>query len=223
MNRLSLLHQLDDLLAICKTCELNVCDDCKNNADIRQIGNNLTIPKKERKIVTQKEVLDQDSYKKFKAQGKTDAEISREYGIKQATLIYYKKKWFDTVSKPVTDEKKHSECNCMKDEQKAEYERLIKRLEEQVKEDTNIIQRLEAKVKELENIHAACDDIENEVSSLREEKNKLSDECGRLLEQNIEVDRKVENWKYQYKTLMDQNAELKKENLTMRELIRQWA
>jgi dynactin complex subunit len=90
----------------------------------------------------------------------------------------------------------------IKESQLAEYEQLISELRRQAKQDQDVIDRLEKKVGDYQ-----C----------------LQDKCGRLQEEVYQKDYKVENWKYQYKTLMDQNAELKKENLTMRELIRQWA
>jgi chromosome segregation ATPase len=100
-----------------------------------------------------------------------------------------------------------------KESQVVEYEKLIADLREELKHNDEIMDRVEDKIKGLE--------IENE--RLREERNQYKDKAGKLQEEVYQKDYTVENWKNRYKTLMEQNSHLEKENRAVREVVKLWA
>jgi hypothetical protein len=135
---------------------------------------NLGLTTKRRKPNMTK--LTAEMYQDYKAQGKSDVWIAKEVGLKQPALSYYKKKWAETNTKPDSVEETHSPCKCSKDDKKSEYEAIINGLKERLEEDdlkivmlreekNNLLKKLE----ELECIHAACEDVENELASVRAE------------------------------------------------------
>jgi chromosome segregation ATPase len=231
--RINILHKLDDLLEVCKPCDKRnillggispekVCQGCSTYAEIHQLGNQLLAIKKERKPMAEKMVLDQDSYKVLKAQGKSDADISRQFGIKQTTLIYYKKKWAMTNVQPNTEEVKPSECNCSKDDKTAEYERVINEQNKTIAEQIRNQEKLNKIIDDYENVNAACEDVENEIATLREEKEKLQGQYNSAITKQYHNDYLIENQK---KIIGDLNKTLERyacENRAMRELLRQW-
>jgi chromosome segregation ATPase len=157
--------------------------------------------------MTHKVVLDQDSYKQMKAQGKSDAEISRDYGIKQPTLAYYKKKWFGDAAAPEKDKaveivkKQIPEVKTVivNEDKKEEYERLISALRKdlneshkQLEDKDETIRDLKETIEKYQNINYACEDVENELSSVREELNQVSGMNEMLVEANKGLQQVIE-------------------------------
>ena len=177
------LYKLDELLSICKSCEKKsqfqnntktevVCAGCETYTKIREIGNQLE-RKKEMKPIT----LEQ--YNDYKAKGLTDTQIAFEHSTSPSSLSNIKKKWGICQQKPGVEAKKHSECKCTKEDKSSEYEALISQLERQLKGKDGMLsnqhetmKKLESKIEELESLHAACEDVESEVDSIRKERNE---------------------------------------------------
>lgn len=255
MNRLAFLSKIDDLYdSNCKKCQYNnqkniryCLSECEVGKELQSLGRELETIKGEKKPMTQKTVLDQDSYKMFKAQGKSDKDIALEYGISQPTISYYKKKWMDEAIEPIVAEvvkeekaiekaqepivklKEHSETKPTATDKTAEYESLIAELRTQLQESnennfrkSGLIHELEQKIEKYEHISAACEDVENEIASLREDKEKLQTEYHKVVRRLHHSDYTVENQK---KVIEDTNKKMERfetENKAMRNLLALW-
>jgi chromosome segregation ATPase len=130
---MNLLYTLDGLLKNCKGCSQNgksespdiKCKDCSFYPQIRWIGNQLGRKKQMAKLTL-------EEYQDYKAQGKSDADISKMLDIKQPTLIYYKKQWQISPKQADTSEVKQNECHCKGKEENAEYKQKIEELQHNI-------------------------------------------------------------------------------------------
>ena len=75
---------------------------------------------------------------------------------------------------------------------------------------------------ELETLHAACEDVENELARVREEKNALQWECNKLKSKEYHTSYTVETQKKRIEDLSKTLELYERENRAMRELLRQW-
>jgi hypothetical protein len=175
-----------------------------------------------------------EMYQDYKAQGLPDKEVAAKVGMNPQYLSQLKKQWGVRPPLSVVNDEKPQQCNCTKEDKSAEYERLIKALRDdlnsyhnQLEEKDELIRNLQNVVEKYEQVNAACEDVENEtdelqqeVSRLREERNQYQEEAGKHLEQSIQKDYTLENWKNRYKILMEQNAHMEKENRAFREALK---
>jgi predicted nuclease with TOPRIM domain len=76
--------------------------------------------------------------------------------------------------------------------------------------------------KTYKHINAACDDIKNEVASLRKEKRQLEEKCSQMLDKQYKDDYKMENLKNRVDYFAKEAAKFEKENKVLREVIRLW-
>lgn len=229
MNRISLLHRMDDLLEICKTCtrpnatpEVK-CKGCHTYTQLKEIGNQLERGIKMRKAITK------EQYNDLKAKGLNDKQIAQKLGISTATLYNRKLNWNSAPKQPDKAEKKTSQTKPSKEEQNAEYLQLIDELSTALndekksgKEKDALIEKLEAKVSELESIHAACDDVESELTSLKEERDKYRDQLLNTRHELTQLDYSYENIKKENEKMIKTMALYETENMAMRELLRLW-
>ncbi len=242
MNRLEVVKKIDDLHdKSCKPCTKVTMQEkhrncpyclheCEIGKQIQILGNQLKT--RERKTVGEKKlVLDQDSYKMLRAGGKTDADIARHFGIKQPTLAYHKKKWFNEAVKPsikvVEPVKQPSEGKPTQQDKESEYAALINELSDKVKQQESMIEKLEAKVAEYENLNAACSDVEEETANLRKnveylERKRIDEKEQYLstLEKLKETDYELTNHKNWLKVAGDEINTVKKENQHLWELLK---
>jgi DNA repair exonuclease SbcCD ATPase subunit len=220
------------------------CAGCQVYTELREIGDQLG-----RKKPVAKLEMTVDEFIKLKHENKLPmAKIAELKGCSEANIYYWqntrkvqidnalgkKTTPLQTPLKAVTEDKKPHKCNCTKEDKSAEYEQLIKALRDdlnsyhdQLEEKDELIRNLQSVVEKYDQVTAACEDVENETaelqnenSRLREERNQYQDEAGKLLEQNIQKDYTLENWKNRYKTLMEQNAHLEKENRIIRDALK---
>lgn len=237
MNRLEVVWKIDDLQDNnCKTCtklegnkrrynDKYCLTQCEIGLQLQELGNQLKT--RERKTMGEKKlVLDQDSYKMLKANGKSDADISRHFGIKQPTLAYHKKKWFNeavkptiTIVEPVKATEKPAESKPTRQDKESEYAALINELSDKVKQQEGMIEKLQAKVDEYEHLNDACSDVEEETASLQKEVDYLSskrieekEEYLNTLEKLKETDYELQNHKKWLLTAGEEINAVKKEN-----------
>jgi hypothetical protein len=224
--RKELLYKLDDLLETCKGCHRKsgfnntvspevVCKGCKTYKGISEIGNQLLSIKKERKPMAQAAVLDRETYQQYKFKGLTDAEISRQHGIKQPTLAYYKKKWATEATEPTAVEIKPSESKSTQEDKIAEYERIIAMQNKTIAEQIENQSKLNKIIDDYENINAACEDVENELASLR-------DENATLVKQGHHDSYIISNQKYQLEKWAMQVEALEEENKALKYFARKY-
>jgi hypothetical protein len=103
-----------------------------------------------------------EEYQDLKAKGKADKEIALDKGVNIQYLSQLKKKWNIRPTLSPASESKPTQ----------EIEALQKRIElfkKEMNEKNDYILDLQNKVNELEYIHAACDDVETELASLKDE------------------------------------------------------
>lgn len=205
MNRLEVIRKIDDLQDTnCQTCTLiataerrkgsiRYCiEQCPIGKQLQDLGKELT--KKERKPVGEKKiVLDQDSYKKFKASGKTDTAIAKEYGITGATLSYHKKKWFNEAVKPelkivepVEATEKPIESKPIKQDKIVEYAALINELSDKVKKQEEVEKALQEIVTVYQAEEVEWKRKQEEIKSLTKQVEYLEDK--RLEEKELYLD-----------------------------------
>ncbi|MDP4163361.1 MAG: hypothetical protein Q8898_09685 [Bacillota bacterium] len=227
--------------------------------------------------MTQKVVLEIESYMKLKGQGKSDADIAKQFGIKQPTLIYYKKKWEKEASQaakkaaeatiekikqpePVKAETKQLEVAPIEKpqqpdtavvkapepkpigeainealneafaEKSAEYERLIAALRNDLNTAHQQLDEKDEKIRNLEHLHDACEDCENEISTLQQEKADMEKELLAVEKEKEELERKCEYLQQmkkkaceQYDDLWSKIHPLEEENHILRQLVKKWA
>ncbi|KOP81988.1 hypothetical protein AMS60_05520 [Bacillus sp. FJAT-21945] len=172
-------------------------------------------------------------YYAFKEKGLKDAEIALKKGVNEYTLRNWKYqnriKANKKAKRPKLMAKQDSETKPTKEDQNAEYRQLIDELSTALndekksgKEKDALIEKLEAKVSELESIHAACDDVESELTSLREERNNYRDQLLDTRHELTQLDYSHENIKKENEKMIKSMALYETENMAMRELLRLW-
>lgn len=141
--------------------------------------------------------MTQEDYEKLLKQGMTKQQIADKFEISLQTLYNRIKAWKSKARKqqikPDSDEKKDTKVNTALNENSskiAEYERQIVELKE--------------KLAKQENISAVCEDVENEIATLREDNDKLTNQVR-------EYDVIIENQKYQLGKYAKQNTEQQEE------------
>jgi chromosome segregation ATPase len=72
-------------------------------------------------------------------------------------------------------------------------------------------------------LNAACEDVENEIATLREEKEKLLDQCSKLLDKQYKDDYRIENLKNRVDFFAKEAERFEKENKALRELVKLWS
>jgi archaellum component FlaC len=234
MNRLQILAKIDDLHERhCKGCKhfdsnyaenVHQCKKCEIREKLQGLGRRLESTKKERKPLGEtKPVLDIDTYQTLSAQGKTDSDIAKEYGISQPTISYYKKKWFKEGKKAtlsVVEKKKQPEpTKTIRREKESELQALVNELSDKLRSKEGTIKQLENKVAELEHLNAACDDVEEETNVLQKQLDhfrEMNAETNRkyltTFNQLEKTDAELENHKQWLKTAGEELNRLQKEN-----------
>lgn len=229
--RINLLYKLDNLLEACQPCDKRkysgaspevTCKGCQIYSEIRGIGENLGRKKDMALNITVEEFVQLNN------EGKSRSEICQLKGIKPNALSNWK--WINkekinahlSKAQPPSKEVKPSEAKNTQEDKTAEYERVISVL----KSDLNnlihdnkglgeLIDDLQAKVKELENIDAACEDVESETSSLR-------DENAALVKQGHHDSYIISNQKYQLKQYEMEMEALEEENKALKYFARKY-
>jgi predicted RNase H-like nuclease (RuvC/YqgF family) len=128
-------------------------------------------------------------------------------------------------AQPVTGEVKPIETKTTPiaiDTKTAEYERLIQALRNDLKEAHRQCDEKDEIIQKLENVNAACEDVENETASLREEKNQIQWEYDKLKSKEYHTSYTVENQKKRIEDLGKTLALYEKENKAMRALLQLW-
>lgn len=150
-------------------------------------------------------------YLKMKEEGMSNRKIADKMGISEGTLYNRIKMWKQNnrqkPKKAHEEEKEVLKVNSHEEEKNskfAEYESLISELKSELSNDKKLIKNLQSKIAEYENISAACEDVENEIVTLREENGKLTDQVRKY-------DAIIENQKYQLGQFAKQNEELLEE------------
>jgi transposase-like protein len=235
MSRLEILAKIDDLhFGNCKGCKwfdsknknsVEKCKACDINKQLQELGNQLI--KKERKPLGEtKPVLDIYAYQDYKAQGKTDADIARDYGIKQPTLSYYKKKWTNgnekAVLKVVEQPKEETPTKTTRREKESELGELVNELSNELNNEKKKVAELEAKVKELEHINAACTDVEEETDSLRSQVNYLTGKNAEVEEKYFDTFERLKQSDYALQNIRKTIERYESENKALRELVALW-
>jgi regulator of replication initiation timing len=138
--------------------------------------------------------------------------------------LYYKKWKQDNVQtiskeKTSTDEVKTVQV----DTAAAKYEKLISELKDKISQqfDENTALRaenngLKEKLVSLEHVSCTCEDVESEVSELREKLSALEHNFDLEIEKNRQCDYIIENQKYQLEYLEKHNTDLLEENNALR-------
>lgn len=171
--------------------------------------------------------LSQEAYEQLKAKGLSEKEIAKKLNVSTATIWNHKKQWKNNT---VTEPTPKTFTPTINQTPASEYNKLIFELrerlsqaEESTVEKETIIQKLEAKVKELEGINSACDDVESELESLREERDNYRTQLLDTRDKLVRLDYTVENQK---KIIEDTGKALERyehENKALRKLVSLWA
>ncbi|WP_057766722.1 hypothetical protein [Cytobacillus praedii] len=172
-------------------------------------------------------------YYSLKGKGMKDTEIAEKKGVNPNTLRNWKYhnriKAFKKAEQPKLKGNYNSETKPTKEDQEAEYRQLINELSTALndekksgKEKDTLIEKLEAKVSELENIHAACDDVESEVASLKKERDNYRDQLLDTRDKLIKQDYVVENQKKSLEHAKTTLERYELENKHMRGLLSVW-
>jgi predicted RNase H-like nuclease (RuvC/YqgF family) len=237
MNRMNLLLRLDGLLENCKGCpkhsmQVNPktkCAACEVYPQIREIGENLGRKK-------QMAIIALDDY--LPLANLTAREAAEKLGVSPKDISNFRFRFKDQINarvgnkQPITAEKKHTETNNTpkkEDTAKAEYERLISALRNdlntahnQLEDKDELIRNLQGTIEKYQRVNCSCGDKQKEIDSLREEKNKLQDQCSKLLDKQYNDSYNLENMKNRVAFLADRCERWEKENKAMRELLRLW-
>ena len=176
-----------------------ICGPCLVYQEIRNLGKQLG-----GEVVVKKTVMTVDEYVQLHfVEKKSREEIAQLKGVTPKTIYNFKinhrkeiEKARQTLNIDSNGEEKPSECKCNKEDKLAEYEALISQLERQLKGKDGMIsnqhetlKKLESKIEELESLHAACEDVESESDSLRNDKKNLADQL-------LEAKEKVKKQEY---------------------------
>ncbi|WP_313798824.1 sigma-70 family RNA polymerase sigma factor [Cytobacillus sp.] len=179
--------------------------------------------------VTKSVKIMKSTYEDLKDKGYSDRLIAEKLGVSTATLYNHKLNWNTAPKQLDKAEKKASRTKPSKEDQNAEYRQLIDELSTALndekksgKEKDVLIEKLEAKVSELESIHAACDDIESELTSLKEERDNYRDQLLNTRHELTQLDYSYENIKKENEKMIKSMALYETENMAMRELLRLW-
>jgi chromosome segregation ATPase len=232
--RLNLLYKLDDLLEVCKGCEKNSgsegpetrCKGCQTYGELRKIGENLG---RKKAMVKPLPITAEEYVQLHHVEGKKRNEICELKGMKPSALSNWKWNHKDEIEEalanapqPDTAEKEVSESKPTQDDKTTEYEGEITSLsyridsfKKQIAEQNYYILDLQAKVAELENLHAACEDVENELASLREEN-------ARLAKQGHHNSYIISNQKYQLEKWATEMGVLEEENKALKYFARKY-
>lgn len=117
-----------------------------------------------------------EEYKNFKDQGLSDKQIADKKGISPAYLSQLRKKWFSAPKEAPKAVETVAKTNTTKEDKTAEYNQLIsalrndlKEAHDQMDEKDELLRKLQEKIEKYEHINAACEDVESELDSVREE------------------------------------------------------
>lgn len=121
-----------------------------------------------------------EMYKDLKAKGLTDKEIAKKVEIVPAYLSQMKKKWYQAEETELKAVKTVFKTNTIPEDKTAEYNQLInalrsdlKEAHDQMDEKDELVRKLQEKIQKYEHINAACEDVESELDSVREENKVL--------------------------------------------------
>jgi predicted transcriptional regulator len=202
-----------------------------SNTDFSNMLINYGLTQRRNKKEVEKEMakITLEEYQDLSNRGITDAVIAKRFGIKQPAICYYKKKWATEAVQPAEEEVKPSETKPTQEDKTAEYEAVIKQLKTKLEEKENWIDELQETVsrqqkgldeykksfEEKENLNAACEDVENELASLR-------DENARLVKQGHHNSYIISNQKYQLEKWAMENEALEEENKALKYFARKY-
>jgi hypothetical protein len=161
-----------------------------------------------------------EEYQDLRAKGKSDKEIALDKGVNIQYLSQLKKKWNIRPTLSPASESKPTQ----------EIEALQKRIElfkKEMNEKNDYILDLQTKVNELEYIHAACDDVETELASLKDEleqERKAKEEAyQKAFDIELHLGLRISDLEFQLSELLN-NSELVskvvRENEAIKELLR---
>ncbi|MDW8515088.1 hypothetical protein [Priestia flexa] len=145
----------------------------------------------------QKKVFSKETYQ-LMAETKTDTEIAREFGIKQPTLAYHKKKWFGG--------KQDAEKIQQPDQ---EYQKLMGELKVQLDKKKVTVEQLEDK------IHQLTETVlkKNErMLEIEQENERLKVECQKWEEGVVNINKTLESNANAMRQLAEENDNLKNDN-----------
>lgn len=153
-----------------------------------------------------------EEYNKFKHQGYKDKEIAEIKGMKPTALANWK--WINGIKapskrsdKPAVNVKPTPKTETPIYDKTSEMRQLIDDLSDSNNEKTKTIQELQEQVKELESLNAACSDVENECSSLREDLDRERKAKEWAQQEYIRVQKDLENKDYSLENLLNKQAE----------------
>jgi chromosome segregation ATPase len=239
MNRLNLLYKLDGLLADCKKCKRPYgapdikCAGCEIYPQIREIGNRLG--RKEEMARKSSVSIELEDIIPLIKSGLSTSAMADELGVSTKDISNFKYRFKDKINdlltnvQPNVTEKKPSVSKTTKDDKTDEHERLISSLRNDLKEahaqcdeKDELLQSFKKTIEKYEQVNAACEDVENEISSLREEKDKLQNEYNKLVTNQYHKDYQVENQKTIIENLKKTLERYEDENKAFRALVRLW-
>lgn len=173
-QRRDIIYQIGDIFEMhCKGCKYSIAYDsrrnnnehchneCEHGKKLKILGDKLDPYGVQNKRGKKKEEEDdsmasitQKAYESMKKEGKSDTDIAKYFGVKQPTLAYHKKKWYE-------DKKSDDEFKKMNEE--------INVTNEKLKEDNlELKKKNEELLKKLDELTAACEDLETESNNLLE-------------------------------------------------------
>lgn len=217
-QRLAVINKIDDLIdRKCKSCKnygnrknMHHCTPCPVNKQLLALGDKLNKISRGKQKMTkvQKKVFSKETYQ-LMAETKTDTEIAREFGIKQPTLAYHKKKWFGG--------KQDAEKILQPDQ---EYQKLMGELKVQLDKKKVTVEQLEDKIHQLTETVTAknqrVSELERENARLKADVEKLQDDIENIeclhgaesLEQE-HIAKVAETYKNELEQQVKQNQELR--------------
>jgi hypothetical protein len=152
-----------------------------------------------------------EQYQELKTNGLSDKEIAQNLEMNPQYLSQLKKKWDIRPVLSPTVEIESSESKTTQEDKTTEYKAIIKSL-------TNDLEKAHlklAKMEESENLHAACEDVENELASLR-------DENAQLVKQGHHDSYIISNQKYQLEKWAMEVEALEEENKALKYFARKY-
>jgi hypothetical protein len=161
-----------------------------------------------------------EEYQDLKAKGKADKEIALDKGVNIQYLSQLKKKWNIRPTLSPASESKPTQ----------EIEALQKRIElfkKEMNEKNDYILDLQNKVNELEYLHAACDDVETELASLKDEleqERKAKEEAyQKAFDIELHLGLRISDLEFQLSELLNNSESVSKvvrENEAIKELLK---
>jgi hypothetical protein len=195
-----------------------------NHTDFSNMLINYGLTQRRNKKEEDKEMakITLEEYQELSNQGKADKEIALDKGMNIQYLSQLKKKWNIRPTLSLTAELKPSETKPTQEDKTAEYEAIITELKAKLEDkDTRLIasrkanEELSKMYEAKQHVDAACEDVENELDSLREEN-------ARLVKQGHHDNYTISNQKYQLEKWAMEVEALEEENKALKYFARKY-